>query len=89
MYAILVDETADVSNKEQLVFCIRWVDNDLCVNEDMIGMYPIKGTDANQFVFVIKDILMRLDLNIADARGQRYDGTSAMAGAKTGVAQLR
>ena len=29
---------------------------------------------------------MRLDLNIADARGQCYDGASAMAGAKTGVA---
>ena len=86
IYAILADETADVSNKEQLVFCIRWVDNNLCVNEDMIGMYPVKGTDADQLVFVIKDILMCLDLNIADARGQCYDGASAMAGAKTGVA---
>ena len=48
----------------------------------MIGMYPIKGTDADQLVFVIKDILMRLVLNIADARGQCYDGASA----KTGLA---
>ena len=68
IYAILADKTADVSNKEQLVFCIPWVDNNLCVNEDMIGMYPVKGTDADQLVFVIKDILMHLDLNIADAR---------------------
>ena len=86
IYVILADETANVSNKEQLVFCIRWVDNNLCVNEDMIGMYPIKETDTDQLVFVIKDILVRLDLNIADARRQCYDGASAMAGTKTGVA---
>ena len=80
--AILADKTADVKN---ICRCICWVDNDLCANEDMIAMYPVKETDADQLVFVIKDILMRLDLNIADARGQCYDGASAMAGAKTGV----
>ena len=25
-FTIMADETADVSNKEQLVICIRWVD---------------------------------------------------------------
>jgi len=27
--SLMVDETTDVSNKEQLVFCIQWVDNSL------------------------------------------------------------
>ena len=29
MYTIMADETADVSNKEQVVVCIRWVDGEM------------------------------------------------------------
>ena len=29
IYTIMADETADISNKEQLVFSIRWIDNNL------------------------------------------------------------
>ena len=32
--AIMVDETIDKSNKEQLTFVIRWVSNDFTVSED-------------------------------------------------------
>ena len=86
IYTIMVDESADVSNKEQLVFCIRWVDDELVVHEDFIGMHPMQGTGADQIVFIIKDILLRMNLRLEDARGQCYDGAAAMAGAKTGVA---
>ena len=34
----MADETADVSNKEQLVICIRWVDECFVIHEDFIGM---------------------------------------------------
>ena len=37
-------------------------------------------------MFLIKDILLRMNLRLQDARGQYYDGAAAMAGAKTGVA---
>ena len=37
-YTIMADETADVSNTEQLVICIRWVDDDLNIHEDFIGL---------------------------------------------------
>ena len=86
IYTIMADETADVSNKEQLVLCIRWVDDDLVVHEDFIGMHPLKDTSADHIVFIIKDILQRMNLRLEDARGQCYDGAAAMAGSKTGVA---
>ena len=35
--AIMVDETTDKSNKEQLTFVIRWVSNDFTVSEDFLG----------------------------------------------------
>ncbi len=86
IYTIMADESADVSNKEQLVFCIRWVDDELIVHKDFIGMHPMQGTSADQIVFIIKDVLLRMNLRLEDARGQCYDGAAAMAGAKTGVA---
>ena len=35
----MAGETADVSNKEQLVICIRWVDDRFVIYEDFIGMH--------------------------------------------------
>ena len=37
-FSIMADETTDVSNQEQVVICIRWVDTDLEVHEDYIGL---------------------------------------------------
>ena len=53
-YTVMADETADVSNKEQLVICIRWVDDDLTAHEDFIGMLPIERTTADVIVRVLK-----------------------------------
>ena len=54
IYTIMADETADISNKEQLVICIRWVDDDLVIHEDFIGMHPLKDTTTDHIVFIIK-----------------------------------
>ena len=86
IYSVMADETADVSNTEQLVICIRWVDDQLGVHEEFIGLHSIMGTDADQIVAVIKDVLLRLDLNVVDARGQCYDGAASMMGCRSGVA---
>ena len=37
IYSILADETADISNVEQLTFCIRWADNNLVTHEDFLN----------------------------------------------------
>ncbi|CAH3043831.1 unnamed protein product, partial [Porites lobata] len=43
-FTIMADETADVSIKEQLVVCIRWVDDKFVIHEDFIGMWPLPRT---------------------------------------------
>ena len=86
-YSIMADETADVSNTEQLVLCIRWVDDDLQSREEFIGLHAIDTTDANTIVLVIKDVLLRMNLSISRCRGQCYDGCSTMKGDKNGVAK--
>ena len=46
-FATIWDEYTDVSNKEQLIICLRWVDDYLESHEDFMGFYEItniKGT---------------------------------------------
>ena len=54
-FSIMADETADISNKEQLVVCIRWVDENFAVHEDFIAMYPFERTTADHIVAVLKN----------------------------------
>ena len=55
-FSILVDESSDVSNREQVVFFVRLVDEDLHFHEDFIGLYEMEKTDATTMVNVMKDI---------------------------------
>jgi len=83
----MVHKTTDVSNREQVVLYIRWVSKDFEVHEDFIGLYKVDQIDARTLVFVIKDVLLRLNLSLSNIRGQRYDGTACMAGIRSGVAK--
>jgi hypothetical protein len=88
-YALLADETRDVSGIEQITVCIRWVDKTMCVHEDLLGMYSLRGIGQTAEVLTkcLKDVLIRCQLPFADLHGQGYDGASAMAGSVSGVAQ--
>lgn len=83
---IMVDETTDCSNKEQLTFVIRSVDENFEVSEDFLGMYNLLTTTASSIVSAITDTLLRLQLPLTKVRGQCYDGCSTMTGARGGVA---
>lgn len=85
-YAIMADETADCSNREQFVVCLRWVGDDLQVHEDFVGLHVIESIDSATLTAVIKDVLMRMNLTLTKMRGQCYDGASCMSGLKSGVA---
>ena len=53
-YTVMADETADVSNKEQVVVCIKWVDENLVANEKFIGLKCVHGANAKTLVGIIK-----------------------------------
>lgn len=54
-FAIICDEYTDISNKEQLTICIRWVDDSLVAHEDFIGFIKIPNISAETIVKAIKD----------------------------------
>ena len=85
-YSIMADEVTDSSNREQLIICLRWVDDHLAAHEEFIGLYSVDKIDAATLVHVIKDTLIRLNLKLADSRGQCYDGAANMCGIRSGVA---
>ena len=84
-YSIIADEATDVSHKEQLVICIRWVDDNFEIHEDPIELLNVPQTDANTLTTCIKDCLLRCCLPISQCREQAYDGASNMRGHLNGV----
>ena len=47
---IMTDECVDSANKEQLVICFRYVDENLDVHEEFIGLYKCPNILANTIV---------------------------------------
>ena len=79
----------DSSNREQFVVCLRWVDSaSLSVNEDLIGLCQVDDITAATLFSSLKDVLLRLNMNIQNCRAQCFDGASNMIGAQSGVATL-
>ena len=58
----------------------------MTVCEECIGVMPFAETNADTIDVCIKNVLLRMNLRIQDARGQCYDGCSTMTGTKNGIA---
>ena len=58
-FGILSDETRDVLNKEKLTTCTRWVDDQLDIHEDFIGLECVEQTDAKSLCLAIKYVHIR------------------------------
>ncbi len=82
-FSIMANETTDVSTTEQIVFVLRWVDDDLEPHEEFLGIHQTDSIDANTLVAIVKDILIRFNLDMKNCRGQCYDGAANMAGVRT------
>ena len=88
-FSILVDETTDVSNKEQLSLTIRYthdsVDGKMVVKEEFMGFFHATELTGEGLSIQILEILSIWGLDPCNLRGQGYDGGSNMAGKFKGV----
>ena len=84
-YATICGEYTDISNKEQLTLCLRWVDELFNIHEDFMGFY--QNIKSDTIVSAIRDVLLRRKISLNNCRGQCYDGASNMLGKKSGVAK--
>ena len=69
-FSKLADDATDSSNNEQLVVCIRWVDNNFETHKDFIRIHSVESIKSDTLVSVLKDILIRLNIPLTNCRAQ-------------------
>ena len=66
----MADEGTNVSNIEQLSFCVRSVDDNLNGSENFIEFYELDNIKNETIVNAIKEIQLRCHLNLNNCLGQ-------------------
>ena len=85
--SVMIDETTDVTNQEQVTIVMRRIDQCLEVHEEFLGLYSVPCIDAATLFSVIQDVMLRLNIPMNKLRGQCFDGCSTMSGSRSGVAK--
>ncbi|KAM7470081.1 hypothetical protein LguiA_008264 [Lonicera macranthoides] len=80
LFTILVDESHDISFKEQMVVILRYVDKSGCVVERFVGMVQVHDNFALSLKVAIDSFFSKHGLSVSSLRGQGYDGASNMRG---------
>ena len=83
-YTIIVDETKDVSIKEQLTLVLRYVLKGV-VHERFVSYTHCEELNAAALTSYIYKALDSIHLDIKECVSQCYDGASVMSGAYSGV----
>ena len=78
-YAIICDESSDISKTEQLSFSVRHCNENYDVMEDFIGVMPCDGGLSSEALLkYVQDILVRCNIDTQKMAGMAFDGASAM-----------
>lgn len=86
-FALLVDETKDVSKTEQISVVVRYMYQGK-IYESFLGYTAAEGLNAPALLVKIKETLSQCNIDKQDCIGQCYDGASVMSGCNNGVQQL-
>ncbi|KAK4728508.1 hypothetical protein R3W88_021496 [Solanum pinnatisectum] len=87
-FGILVDESKDISHKEQMALVLRYVNKNGELIESFLGIVHVGDTSARSLQKVIYSLLLDHSLCLSRLRGQGYDGASNMQGEKNGLKSL-
>ena len=85
-FSLIIDETSDITNDEQVSVCVRYVDEFYIIHEHFLGFWDTKSTTGEALYELILKIFKQLNLNIKNLIGQAYDGAANMSGTYKGVA---
>ncbi|XP_021719194.1 uncharacterized protein LOC110686895 [Chenopodium quinoa] len=84
-FAILADDSTEVTDKEQMAFCLRYVNKMGEVCKQFLCVVHVPNTTSLTLKNAIESILMEHSLTFSRVQGQGYDGASNMQG--TGLNQ--
>lgn len=85
--SIMADESTDVSSKEELSVCGRWLESGKPV-EHFLGIIHAHEVNAEALTRYLLQFLHDKGIPIQKLRGLGFDGTNTMSGNKSGV-QIR
>ncbi|KAH7690019.1 P-loop containing nucleoside triphosphate hydrolase protein [Dioscorea alata] len=88
LFVILVDESRDVSNKEQMALVLRYMNNRGCIVECFLAIVHVSDTTALSLKEAIESMFSKHELSLSRLRGQGYDGASNMHGEFNGLKSL-
>ena len=88
VFCLLVDESRDVSCKEQMAVVLRYVDKCGIVKERFVGLVHVTETSSSCLKSSIDSLLAKFKLSLKQVRGQGYDGASNMRGEFNGLQSL-
>ncbi|XP_028415016.1 zinc finger MYM-type protein 1-like [Dendronephthya gigantea] len=83
-FALLVDETINLSKQEQFTFVLRYV-FEYEVHEEFLGFRNAKELTAESLSDAIQDETKQIGVNINNLVAQGYDGAAVMSGKCSGV----
>ncbi|XP_075086345.1 uncharacterized protein LOC142169049 [Nicotiana tabacum] len=87
-FGILVDESKDVSHKEQMALVLRYVNKEEKLIERFLSIVHVKKITSSSLQKAIYDLLLEHSLSPSQIRGQGYDGASNMQGEINGLKTL-
>ncbi|KAL0001481.1 hypothetical protein SO802_015262 [Lithocarpus litseifolius] len=87
-FLILVDESRDISVKEQMALVLHYVNKKGIIIERFLGIVHVANTTALSLKYAIECLLCEHNLNLSKLHRQGYDGASNMQGDINGVKTL-
>lgn len=90
-FAVLADETQDISRHEQLALCLRYVDcssGKAVIREDFLEFVHVEDVTAPALASTIIQRLKSFGLDLENLVGQGYDGAAVMSGRFRGVRRI-
>ena len=88
VFCLLVDESADVPDKEQMTMVFRFVDSDGIVKERFVSLAHVKETSSLFLKSAVDSLFAKRGLIMKKLRGQCYGGASNMKSEFSGLRAL-
>ncbi|XP_022870548.1 zinc finger MYM-type protein 1-like [Olea europaea var. sylvestris] len=91
-FAVILDCTPNASHEEQMSLIVRFIDDSAnlpTVEEHWLKFLKVDDTTGLGHVTELQKALIKIDLDMDDIRGQRYDNESNMSGKHKGCILLR
>ena len=77
-YPIVCDDYTDISNKDQLSFCMHRVDKFLVEYEEFLGFYEDPNIKSEILVNIIKDVLLHFHFSLQLCCGKCFNDANKM-----------